>query len=189
MTDKYLEFPSAAVAYSSLESAGYVLSEYKDHLQGNGWGVLFPHPKNNGKHLANIYDCETLHADLVQYQTPKPLTPYNVRAGEELQTVYRCVVVTAAIRDDVRALVVALAGDTHADMWSQGLSANGQAPATHYINSGPVRVEMAALLDDAQKLSDATGLTLASAQYLLSQADVSAEDPIGVMARMGLVAV
>jgi len=183
----YLAFPSAAVAYAALEAAEYTLSEYKDHLQGNGWGVLFPHP-NGSSHLANVYDCAELHADLVQYQTPQPLTPYNIRAGDDLQLVYRCVVVTAAIRDDVRDMVVALAGDTHTGMWSIGLSATGQAPATHYINSGPVRVEMAALLDSADALASAAGIDLPTAQYILSQADVSSEDPIAVMSRMGLVA-
>lgn len=82
MTDKYLEFPSSAVACSALESAGYVLSEYKDHLQGNGWGVLIPHPAGT-THLVNIYDCAELHSDLLTYEIPKPATPYNVRAGDE----------------------------------------------------------------------------------------------------------
>jgi len=86
-------------------------------------------------------------------------------------------------------MVVQLSGDVHASMWSQGLSADGSEPATHYINSGLVRVELAACLDDAQTLATATGCTLEQAQGLLSQADVSSEDPLAVMARMGMQAI
>ena len=169
--------------HDALTAAGYTMSEYNDMASGNGWGPVLP--GSNGIEC-NLYDCENLHESLQQYVVPAPLTPNNIRAGDAIQTVYRCVVVADAIRDLCRALVVQLAGPTHAEMWSVGLSADGSAPATHYINSGLVRVELAAMLDDAAALAAGTGIDLAQAQYILSQADVSAEDPLAVMARRGL---
>ena len=184
MTD-YLIFPDKQTAIDALTAAGYTMSAYNDHCAGDGWGPVLQ--GTNGIEC-NIYDCTNLHESLQQYVVPAPLTPNNIRAGDVVDIVYRCVVVTAAIRDTCRALVVQLAGPTHADMWSIGLSADGNAPATHYINSGPVRVELAALLADANLLSAAAGITPLQAQGLLAQADVSAEDPIAVMARRGLQA-
>ena len=184
----YLKFPDQDTAIAALTAAGYTMDEYNAHCYGDGWGPVFAIPDAEG-HFCNLYDCANLHADLQQYVVPAPLTPYNCRAGEIVETVYRCVVVTAAIRDLCRAMVVQLAGPTHAEMWSTGLSADGQAPATHYINSGPVRVELAAMLDSAEALAAGTGIALEQAQYILSQVGVSEQDPIAVMARMGLQAV
>lgn len=135
----------------------------------------------------NLYDCTAdLHESLQQYVVPAPLTPNNVRAGEIVETVYRCVIVPAALRDTCRALVVQMAGPTHADMWSTGLSATGQAPATHYINAGPVRVELAAMLDDPALLAAGTGIPLEQAQAILAACDVSDDQPEAAMARLGL---
>lgn len=185
MSTTYLVFPDQNTAIAALTAAGYTMDEYSAHCSGDGWGPVFAIPDTDG-HFCNLYDCNNLHADLQQYVVPAPLTPYNCRAGEIVETVYRCVVVTAEIRDLCRAMVVQLAGPTHAEMWSTGLSATGEAPATHYINSGPVRVELAAMLGDAATLAAGTGIDLAQAQYILMQADVSAEDPLAVMARRGL---
>lgn len=204
----YLKFPDQETAVAALIAEGYTISDYCDMATGNGWGwmglipaaytaaelaqmadgIRVPLSFVDGFHV-NLNDCNALVASLAPYEVPAPLTPFNVVAGREVATVYRCVVVTAAIRDTCRAMVVQLAGDVHAGMWSQGLSADGQAPATHYINSGLVRVELAACLDDAQTLATATGCTLEQAQGLLAQADVSEEDPLAVMARMSLVAI
>lgn len=171
-----------------MEAAGYTLDPYQAHVTGNGWGPLFAIPDEAG-HFCNLYDCERLHESLQQYVVPAPLTPYNVRVGDNVQTVCLTVIVTAAIRDTARALVVAMAGPTHADMWSQGLSADGTAPATHYINSGPVRTELAAMLGDADLLAAGTGVTLPEAQYIMSQCIVSDDEPHDAMAAAGLVMV
>lgn len=188
----YLKFPDAQTAETEMVAAGYQLSEYKDHFQASesaqGWGTLFG-IAGSVSHFANVYDSDAVPVSLDAYVVPEPLTPNNIRAGDDLQTVFRTVVVTAAIRDTARALVVAMAGDVNAGMWSQGLSASGAAPATHYINSGQVRVELAALLANPQLLADAIHQDLQAAQYILGQCDVSAEDPLAVMARLGLVAV
>ena len=183
MSKTYLIFPDQQTAIDALTAAGYTMDEYNAHCYGDGWGTVLPCESGIECYL---YDCVNLSETLQQYAKPMPLAPSNVRAGEIVETVYRCVVVTAAIRDLCRAMVVQLAGDTHADMWSTGLSADGQTPATHYINSGLVRVELAAMLDSAEALAAGTGIDLAQAQYILMQADVSAEDPLAVMARRGL---
>jgi len=182
----YLLFPDAATAETVMVAAGYQLTEYKDHFQPapvegetvapQGWGTL--RAGDNG-HEVNIYDAESVPTSLQQYVTPEPLTPNNIRAGDEVNVIFKSVIVTAAIRDTARSLVVAMAGQTHAAMWSQGLSADGQLPATHYINSGLVRAEMAALLQDADLLSAATGMTLPEAQYILSQCVVSDVETLG----------
>lgn len=202
----YLKFADQATALAALGAENYRLGA--NMCSGNGWGwmglipaaytaaelaqiadgIRVPLSFIDGFHV-NLNDCNELAASLAPYEVPAPLTPFNVVAGREVATVYRCVVVTAAIRDMCRAMVVQLAGDVHAGMWSQGLSGNGSEPAVSYINSGFVRVELAACLDDAQTLATATGCTLEQAQGLLAQADVSAEDPLAVMARMGLQAI
>ena len=185
MSTTYLVFPDQNTAVAALTAAGYTMDEWNAHCYGDGWGPVFAIPDADG-HFCNLYDCANLLETLQQYVVPAPLTPYNCRAGEIVETVYRCVVVTAEIRDLCRAMVVQLAGPTHAEMWSTGLSADGQAPATHYINSGPVRVELAAMLGDAATLAAGTGIDLAQAQYILSQVGVSDDPPEAVMARIGL---
>jgi len=186
MATVYLKFTDQSEAVTAMETAGYRLDPYQSHVNGNGWGPLFSIPDTAG-HFCNLYDCETLPESLQQYVVPEPLTPYNVRAGEHINTVFLTVIVTAAIRDTARALVVAMAGPTHADMWSIGLSADGSAPATHYINSGPVRVELAAMLGNAELLAAVTGITLPEAQYILSQCIVTDAEPEQAMADNGLV--
>ena len=181
MTD-YLIFPDQQTATDALTAAGYTMSEYNDHCSGDGWGPVLQ--GTNGIEC-NIYDCNNLHASLLQYVVPAPLTPNNIRAGDVVDIVYRCVVVTAAIRDNCRAMVVQLAGPTHAGMWSVRLVRESDG-AVFWINYGPVRVELAAMLGDASLLAAGTGITLEQAQYILSQADVSEDQPEAAMARMGL---
>ena len=188
MSTVYLKFTDEQTAIAALTSAGYTMDEWNAHCTGDGWGSVFAIPDTDG-HFCNLYDCNALAESLQQYVVPAPLTPYNCRAGDVIELVYRCVVVTAEIRDTCRAMVVAMAGPTHADMWSTALSADGSAPATHYINYGPVRVELAAMLADAATLAAGTGITLEQAQYILSQADVSEDQPEAAMARMGLALV
>jgi len=81
MSTQYLKFPDQETAESALIEAGYELSEYKDHCNGNGWGSVFSIPDQTA-HFANIYDCTSLPESLQQYVVTAPLTPFNVRAGE-----------------------------------------------------------------------------------------------------------
>lgn len=81
MSTIYLKFPDTQTALESLVSAGYELTEYNDHCNGDGWGTVFSIPDEAG-HFANLYDCRVLHESLVQYEVPPPSTPYNVRAGD-----------------------------------------------------------------------------------------------------------
>ena len=134
MSTIYLVFPDQETAVTALQTAGYELSEYQDHIAGNGWGTVFSIPDASG-HFANIYDCRILPDNLIQYQVPEPLTPFNIRAGDVVDTTYRCVIVPDALRDTCRMMVVSIAGMIHANMWSTPLSPTGQLPATHWINS------------------------------------------------------
>jgi len=81
MSTIYLKFPSQETAESALVAAGYELSEYKDHCNGNGWGSVLA--GNNGIEV-NIYDCYAMDESLVQYQIPPPATPNNIRAGDSI---------------------------------------------------------------------------------------------------------
>jgi len=184
MATVYLKFTDQSEAVTTMGAAGYTLDPYQAHVTGNGWGSLFSIPDTAG-HFCNLYDCDSLPESLQQYVVPAPLTPFNVRAGEHVDTVFRTVIVTTAIRDTARALVVAMAGPTHADMWSTPVYLGGELFG--YINSGPVRVELAAMLGNAELLAAVTGITLPEAQYILSQCIVTDAEPEQAMADNGLV--
>ena len=60
---------------------------------------------------------------------------------------YRTIIVPAAFQQLAQALCAAAAeGDAGAGMFTTGLSADGTAPATHYISSGYIFDDLAALL-------------------------------------------
>ena len=181
MTTHHLKFSDEQTALAALQAAGYDLGDTANHVNGDGWGPLLD---DDGGVVWYLYDCHDLHASLQQYVSPLPLNPINARAGNTENTVYRCVIVTAAIRDTARAMVVAMAGDTHSGMWSTPVYRDGQLYG--YINSGPVRVELAAMLDDAATLAAGTGIPLEQAQYILSQCIVSDGEPEQVLADNGL---
>ena len=76
-------------------------------------------------------------------------------------------------------------------MFVTPLSATGIYPATHYISTGMIGVEFASMLETAQGLVDGAsqlGVTidLATAEYLLTNADISDEEPFVAMERLGL---
>ena len=79
MSTQYLKFPDQSTAIAALVAAGYAVSEYKDHCQGDGWGTVFSIPDVGG-HFVNLYDCVNLPVSLQQYVVPAPATPYNKRA-------------------------------------------------------------------------------------------------------------
>jgi hypothetical protein len=76
-------------------------------------------------------------------------------------------------------------------MFATGLSADGNAPASHYVTAGMIEDTFAALLTDAGAVYAAcqsAGLphTLAQVQALLASADISDEEPFAAMSRLGL---
>jgi len=81
MSTIYLVFPDQETAVTALQTAGYELSEYQDHIAGNGWGTVLA--GSNGIEC-NIYDANALDESLVQYQIPPPATPNNIRAGDSI---------------------------------------------------------------------------------------------------------
>jgi hypothetical protein len=103
-------------------------------------------------------------------------------------------IVPAAYAPLARALCVGLAGESGEGMFETGLSANGVAPATHFISSGHIRAEFADLMANATAVhaaAQAVGsqVTLQQIQALLSASDISDADlepPFAAMARKGL---
>ena len=123
---------------------------------------------------------------------------------------FRTFIVPAAVVDMARAMCVGLAGPAGDGMFITGLSATGNAPATHYVSSGPISDGMAALLPCASVTQDSEGkdvitttpgqpdavpalaaeagitTTLAQIKALYASIDVSDQEPFVAMARLGL---
>ena len=59
---------------------------------------------------------------------------------------HRTIIIPASAQANAQALCKGLAGAAGDGMFVVGLSASGEAPATHYISSGTISAEMAALL-------------------------------------------
>ena len=125
-------------------------------------------------------------------------------------TKLRTIIIPASLQAKAQGLCEGLAGSAGAGMFVVGLSASGEAPATHYISSGPISDEMAALLplttvtQDAEgndvittapgdaayvvELAAQAGITVTVEQVagLLAAVDVSDQAPFDAMARLGL---
>ena len=119
---------------------------------------------------------------------------------------HRTFIVPAAVVDMARAMCVGLAGTAGDGMFTTGLSSTGNAPATHYVSSGPISDDMAALLPcttvDAEgvattapgmpsavpALAAEVGITVTEQQInaLYSSIDVSDQEPFQAMTRLGL---
>lgn len=126
-----------------------------------------------------------------------------------MPTVHRCMIVPEAHVALARAVAAAVAGPAGAGMWSTGLSADGSAPATHWISTGMVDESFAALMpvtthDEAGvattqpgdtaaivQMAATAGLTVTQAdmQALLSASLITPYEPFDSMARAGLVLV
>ena len=119
---------------------------------------------------------------------------------------HRTFIVPAAVVGMARAMCEGLAGSAGAGMFITELSSTGTAPATHFVSSGPISDEMAALLplttvnpdgstttapgDPAYvvELAAQAGITVTVEQVagLLASVDVSDQAPFDAMARLGL---
>ena len=122
----------------------------------------------------------------------------------------RTIIIPASVQPNARALCKGLAGVPGDGMFVTGLSATGKAPATHYISSGPISHDMAALLpcktvskdkDGKAVVTTAPGMpdavpamatkagistTKAKITALYAAIDVSDQEPFAAMARLGL---
>ena len=116
---------------------------------------------------------------------------------------HRTIIIPASVQPNARALCKGLAGVAGDGMFVTGLSATGKAPATHYISSGPISHDMAALLPcktvtqdndgkavvpTAPGMPDAVPALAAKAKIttLYASIDVSDQSPFVAMARLGL---
>lgn len=196
----YLTFSDRATALAALGAENYRLGA--NMCSGNGWGWMgvkiaqqvastaspstAPAPILAAGFHVTLHDCDTLAPSLVPFRVAAPLIPFNHVAGREIPTVYGCIVLPTALRTQMRALITRVDGDTHDDLCVKGLSANGVAPATHYIIAGHFLRPFARLFTDAQLLADAANRTLAQAQTFLAQLDVSRDRPREVLTRLGL---
>lgn len=123
---------------------------------------------------------------------------------------HRTIIVPKAKQALSQSLCAGLSPNGGAGMFIVGLSASGNAPATHYISAGPISSDMAALLPcksvtvDAQgnqqitttpghpelvpALADKAGITVTRAEIdaLYAAIDVSDQPPFEAMARLGL---
>ncbi len=123
---------------------------------------------------------------------------------------HRTIIIPASAQANAQALCKGLAGPAGDGMFVVGLSASGEAPATHYISSGTISAEMAALLpcksvtldkDGKEQITTTPGMpeavpalaakakistTKAKITALYSAIDVSDQDPHAAVARLGL---
>lgn len=125
-------------------------------------------------------------------------------------TTLRTIIVTKAKQAVSQSLCAGLAGAGGTGMFTTGLSATGNAPATHYVSSGPISDEMAALLPCTSVTLDTEGtpivtttpgmptavpalaleagitVTQAAVNSLYAAIDVSDQSAQEAMARLGL---
>ena len=122
--------------------------------------------------------------------------------------IYRNLIISADQRDLAAQLCAVLAGAGGSNMFTTPLSADGAEPATHYISSGLIEDNFAALLpldamvDDVwtrtyaglpetivqlYNATDNPPVTLDQVTAVFATADVSDEDPHAAIARLGLM--
>ena len=126
------------------------------------------------------------------------------------QYTHRTIIVPAQFQQLAQGLCAAAAeGDAGNGMFTTGLSADGTEPATHYISSGYIFDDLAALLPLTTYMPDAEPIhtlgqpetvaaiattngyptTAEQVQALFAAADVTDQEPCVAMARLGLVMV
>lgn len=95
-------------------------------------------------------------------------------------------IVPAALVEQVRALAVSLAGDAAAGMWTTGLSPDGSIPPTHYVSSGYIDEQFAAIIASPEALAAAAQIPLPAAAAILVGCVISDGPPMTVLAQAGL---
>lgn len=119
------------------------------------------------------------------------------------------IILPAAAQALAQGLCQAAAGEAGAGMFTTGLSATGEAPATHFISSGAMEAKFADILplstitteDEVETVSKTTGNIEAAIQLakdagqtvdaktiggLFAALDVSEQPPFAAMVRFGL---
>lgn len=124
---------------------------------------------------------------------------------------FRTLITTAATTPLARDIATTLSPSGGQNMWLTGLSATGNAPATHYVSTGLISPEFAMLVPEQVWEQDANGdwvqtgsspgdpvlcyqmciaggLTVTQAQVnaVYATADVTAQEPFTAFARLGL---
>ena len=124
---------------------------------------------------------------------------------------FRTLVTTAATTALARDIAATLSPSGGQNMWLTGLSATGNAPATHYVSTGLISPEFAMLVPEQMWEQDengdwvqtssspgdpvlcyqmcvAGGLTVTQAQVnaVYAAADVTQQEPFTAFARLGL---
>jgi hypothetical protein len=101
---------------------------------------------------------------------------------------HRTMIVPAAYAPLTRQLAEGLAGESGANMWTTPLSATGANPPTHYISTGLIQDNFAALMLDAEAIYEAAegAVPLATIQAMLAASDITESEPHARMAELGL---
>ena len=124
---------------------------------------------------------------------------------------FRTLITTAATTPLARDIAATLSPTAGQNMWITGLSATGNAPATHYVSTGLISPEFAALVPEQTWEQDengdwvqtgstpgdsvlcyqmcvAGGLTVTQAEVdaVYAAADVTAQEPFVAFGRLGL---
>ena len=124
---------------------------------------------------------------------------------------FRSLICTAATTPLARDIAATLSPSGGQNMWLTGLSATGNAPATHYVSTGLISPEFAMLVPEQVWEQDANGdwvqtgsspgdpvlcyemcleggLTVTQAQVnaVYAAADVTQQEPFTAFARLGL---
>ena len=116
---------------------------------------------------------------------------------------FRTMIVPSDYRDLAGSLATALGGTAGEDMFTTGLSASGQEPATHYVSTGYISADFANLLplyDPATgtktdgnavlvaQLANEGGLTVTVQQVedLFAVSDITEQEPFAAFERVGL---
>ena len=100
-------------------------------------------------------------------------------------------IITVAQVDKARELAAILTGPAGSNMWNTPLYTKEIADPTHYISTGLIDSQSAALLNNANLLFSACqnahiDVSLEQIESLLASADISDEDPFIAMKRLGL---
>jgi len=124
---------------------------------------------------------------------------------------FRTLITTAATTPLARDIAATLSPSGGQNMWLTGLSATGNAPATHYVSTGLISPEFAMLVPEqvweqdengdwvqtggspgdpvmCYEMCIAGGLTVTQAQVdaVYAAADVTQQEPFVAFARLGL---
>jgi hypothetical protein len=107
--------------------------------------------------------------------------------------IYRTLIVTADSAPLAREIAASF-GPGGVGMWTTPLSSDGAEPASHYISSGYIPEQFAALLTDPVAVYQAVTAqgvetTQEAIDAVFANADISEEEPFSAMARLGLVIV